>query len=59
MICFSPNDKLCHCNRTKEEHPNVNDRTSSNEKWERENHTMKDLTKEQSVSLRTGAPVRQ
>jgi hypothetical protein len=58
VICFfSPNEKLCHCNRTKDEHPNAKDSSPLNEKWQRENHTIKDPTKEQSVSLITGAPV--
>jgi hypothetical protein len=57
IICFSPNENLCHCNRTKDEHPNVKDQPPSNEKWQRENHTIKDPTKEQGISLITGAPV--
>ncbi len=58
FIYYSPNDRLCHCNRTKNEHPNTDDQSRSNEKWQRDNHTIKDSTKEQGVSPVNGAPVR-
>lgn len=59
FLYYSPNDKLCHCNRTKNEHPNTDDQSRSNEKWQRDNHTIKDPTKEQGVSPVNGAPVRE
>jgi hypothetical protein len=59
FIYYSPNNKLCHCNRTKNEHPNTDDQFQSNEKWQRNNHTIKDPTKEQGVSPVNGAPVRE
>ncbi|CAF5039668.1 unnamed protein product, partial [Rotaria sp. Silwood1] len=51
-----PNDKLCHCNRTKDEHLNTNDQWQSNEKCCADIHTTKDSTKEQGLSLINGAP---
>ncbi|CAF1615493.1 unnamed protein product [Rotaria sp. Silwood1] len=52
----NPNDKLCHCNRTKDEHLNTNDQWQSNEKCCADIHTTKDSTKEQGLSLINGAP---
>ncbi|CAF1189094.1 unnamed protein product [Rotaria sp. Silwood1] len=51
-----PNDKLCHCNRTKHEHLTTNDQWQQNEKWREDIHTIKDSTKEQGISLINGAP---
>ncbi|CAF3482445.1 unnamed protein product [Rotaria sp. Silwood1] len=52
----NPNDKLCHCNRTKHEHLTTNDQWQQNEKWREDIHTIKDSTKEQGISLINGAP---
>ncbi|CAF1295890.1 unnamed protein product, partial [Rotaria sordida] len=51
-----PNDKLCHCKRTKYEHLITNDQWQESEKWREDIHTIKDSTKEQAVSLINGIP---
>ncbi|UJR20407.1 hypothetical protein I4U23_023538 [Adineta vaga] len=51
----SPNDKLCHCNRMKQEHSKEYDLSISNEKWKLDTHTNKIPLKQQGVSIVNGA----
>lgn len=58
FVSFRPSTEMCHCNRPKQQHPNVTDGSLLNERWQLARHTAIEPRKEQGVCPLNGSPVR-